>query len=188
MTGYDDKNMRRVLYAAAKKIDLAKFIEQVSGMAMEPKGPDRYMGLCPIHGDNDPSFSVTMEDDGVFLFHCFGCGLGGTIVDFCMAFFHLEHPSEALETVISQSGLECDHELVSKVLKEERVGFDTKKNLETHHFSAARNCLLLLKTRSSKETMDWVRDAYWNMNKMLIAEDVIGIRNISNEAIARMRI
>lgn len=40
-----------------------------------------YFGLCPFHGENTPSFSVTQEKQ---IFHCFGCGKGGNIFAFMM--------------------------------------------------------------------------------------------------------
>jgi DNA primase len=35
-------------------------------------------GLCPFHPDRNPSLSVT-PDTG--LWHCFGCDVGGTVID-----------------------------------------------------------------------------------------------------------
>lgn len=40
-----------------------------------------YFGLCPFHGENTPSFSVTQDKQ---IFHCFGCGKGGNVVTFLM--------------------------------------------------------------------------------------------------------
>jgi DNA primase len=37
------------------------------------------VGLCPFHDDKSPSFSVTEDKQ---LYHCFGCGAGGDVVDF----------------------------------------------------------------------------------------------------------
>jgi hypothetical protein len=38
-------------------------------------------GSCPFHADKSPSFTVN-EDKG--LFHCFGCGASGDVIDFVM--------------------------------------------------------------------------------------------------------
>lgn len=40
-----------------------------------------FFGLCPFHGENTPSFSVTQEKQ---IFHCFGCGKGGNVITFMM--------------------------------------------------------------------------------------------------------
>ncbi|CQR46872.1 DNA primase [Paraliobacillus sp. PM-2] len=40
-----------------------------------------YFGLCPFHGENTPSFSVTQDKQ---IFHCFGCGKGGNVFTFLM--------------------------------------------------------------------------------------------------------
>lgn len=39
------------------------------------------IGLCPFHGENTPSFSVSTEKQ---LYHCFGCGAGGNVFSFVM--------------------------------------------------------------------------------------------------------
>lgn len=38
-----------------------------------------YKGICPFHGDKDPSLSVTPEKN---LWHCFGCDKGGDAIRF----------------------------------------------------------------------------------------------------------
>ena len=40
-----------------------------------------YMGLCPFHDEKTPSFSVNPERQ---IFHCFGCGKGGSVFTFLM--------------------------------------------------------------------------------------------------------
>ena len=39
-----------------------------------------YKGLCPFHGEKDPSFSVNPVDGR---WHCFGCKRGGNTLTFC---------------------------------------------------------------------------------------------------------
>jgi DNA primase len=60
------------------RVDLADFISQYTSLR---KRGSRAMGLCPFHGDKDPSFSVS-TDQG--LWHCFGCKKGGNIFTFVM--------------------------------------------------------------------------------------------------------
>ena len=38
-------------------------------------------GLCPFHNEKTPSFSVSPEKQ---FYHCFGCGKGGSVIDFIM--------------------------------------------------------------------------------------------------------
>jgi len=46
----------------------------------------QHVGRCPFHDDKTPSFSVS-EEKGVF--HCFGCGAGGDVIDFVMKLYGL---------------------------------------------------------------------------------------------------
>lgn len=40
-----------------------------------------YVGLCPFHRENSPSFSVSADKQ---LYHCFGCGASGNVISFIM--------------------------------------------------------------------------------------------------------
>ena len=47
---------------------------------LKPRGSSgKYVGLCPLHVENTPSFHV---DEHLGLFYCFGCMKGGTVIDF----------------------------------------------------------------------------------------------------------
>lgn len=46
-----------------------------------PHSSKDLLGLCPFHADKTPSFVVTPHKG---LWHCFGCGAGGTVLDFLM--------------------------------------------------------------------------------------------------------
>lgn len=43
-------------------------------------GNKRKYGLCPFHNENSPSFYIFPDNR----FHCFGCQVGGTSIDFVM--------------------------------------------------------------------------------------------------------
>ena len=85
-----------------EEVRKANNIVDVVGEYVQLKKQGRnYFGLCPFHGENTPSFSVTQEKQ---IFHCFGCGKGGNVVTFLMeiesfSFF------EAMETLASRSGI-----------------------------------------------------------------------------------
>lgn len=51
-----------------------------SYIELKPKGR-KLWGLCPFHGEKTPSFSVSPEKQ---LFYCFGCHVGGSVVQFVM--------------------------------------------------------------------------------------------------------
>ncbi|RHW41029.1 DNA primase [Neobacillus notoginsengisoli] len=57
-------------------------IVEVVGEYVQLKKQGRnYFGLCPFHGENSPSFSVSPEKQ---IFYCFGCGTGGNVFSFLM--------------------------------------------------------------------------------------------------------
>ena len=51
-----------------------------SYVELRPKGR-RLWGLCPLHGEKTPSFSVSPDKQ---MFYCFGCHAGGTVIQFIM--------------------------------------------------------------------------------------------------------
>lgn len=46
-------------------------------------------GLCPFHSEKTPSFSVSPEKQ---IYHCFGCGKGGGVINFIMEVENLSYP------------------------------------------------------------------------------------------------
>jgi DNA primase len=54
---------------------------RAKGIELRPHGGGHLAGKCPFHDDSTPSFIVT---PGKNLFHCLGCGAGGTVIDFIM--------------------------------------------------------------------------------------------------------
>lgn len=60
-----------------------------------------FKGLCPFHNEKTPSFIVSPDRQ---TFHCFGCGKGGSVIDFVMEYEHLEF-FEALEQLAGRAGV-----------------------------------------------------------------------------------
>lgn len=59
--------------------DRADIERVVSRYVRLSKRGRRYVGLCPFHSEKTPSFGVSPEKG---LYHCFGCGTGGDVIDF----------------------------------------------------------------------------------------------------------
>ncbi len=59
-------------------------------------------GLCPFHSEKTPSFSVSPDKQ---IYHCFGCGKGGSVINFIMEMENLSFP-DAVEFLARRAGLE----------------------------------------------------------------------------------
>ena len=78
-----------------------------------------YSGLCPFHREKSPSFHVSGEKQ---LFHCFGCGASGNLVQFVMRIESLDFV-EALKLLAERAGIDLpetgandySHELKKKI-------------------------------------------------------------------------
>ncbi|MGA2585466.1 MAG: AAA family ATPase [Candidatus Aminicenantales bacterium] len=68
-----------------KKIDLKKYLQDKYGLIFNNSDH----ALCPFHHDTNPSLSISQED-GTWLWHCFGCGKGGSIIDFLVEQEHID--------------------------------------------------------------------------------------------------
>jgi DNA primase len=77
-------------------------VEVVSRYVSLKKAGRNHLGLCPFHSEKTPSFTVN-EERG--LFHCFGCGAGGTAFTFLMRMERLEFP-EAVAQLAQRAGVE----------------------------------------------------------------------------------
>lgn len=62
----------------AAAADIVQVISQY--VTLKKAGKD-YKGVCPFHGDKDPSFYVSPQKG---IFHCFGCSVGGSVFNFLM--------------------------------------------------------------------------------------------------------
>jgi DNA primase len=78
-------------------------IDEVVGeyVALRRAGADSLKGLCPFHDEKSPSLNVR---PGHGTFHCFGCGEGGSVVDFIMKIEHLGFV-EAVERLADRVGI-----------------------------------------------------------------------------------
>lgn len=65
------------------------------------KSGNGYMGCCPFHREKTPSFHISGEKQ---LYHCFGCGAGGSVIQFVMGVENLDFP-DAVRFLAEKAGI-----------------------------------------------------------------------------------
>ena len=82
-------------------IDKNDIVDVVSSYVdLKPKG-SRHWGCCPFHNEKTASFNVDAHKQ---FFYCFGCGTGGSVIQFIMKVENLSFP-EAVEFLANRCGL-----------------------------------------------------------------------------------
>lgn len=78
-------------------------IEDVVGEYVQftKRSGQNLFGLCPFHSEKTPSFSVSPSKQ---IYHCFGCGKGGSVINFIMEIENLSFP-EAVEFLARRAGM-----------------------------------------------------------------------------------
>ena len=89
------------------RVDIVGLINK--RVALKKAGKD-YKACCPFHEEKTPSFTVVPTKQ---IYHCFGCGESGGIIDFVMKYDHLAFV-EAIETVAGESGISVIYDQTTK--------------------------------------------------------------------------
>lgn len=99
--------------------DAADIVSIASEHTKLRKAGRRYQGLCPIHKEKTPSFSV---DPVQGLFYCFGCGAGGDAIKLHMLSTGDDFPA-AIESLATRYGIPLPS-------RETKAGSKTERDLE----------------------------------------------------------
>ncbi|MBV9142245.1 MAG: DNA primase [Pseudonocardiales bacterium] len=93
-------------------------IDEVVGeyVALRRAGADSLKGLCPFHDEKSASFHVRPAHG---TFHCFGCGEGGSVLDFVMKIEHIGFV-EAVERLAGRAGIRLTYTGGGSALARER--------------------------------------------------------------------
>ena len=89
------------------KVKLSDFIGQFINLT--EKG-NSFVGKCPFHNENTPSFTVSPDKQ---FYYCFGCGASGTALRFVMEFDGLSFP-DAVEKLADQMNMAVPREAASQ--------------------------------------------------------------------------
>jgi DNA primase len=84
----------------------ADIVEVVGDYVKLKKSGSGFVGLCPFHSENTPSFHVTPQ---LGIYKCFGCGESGDVFSFVMAMEGISFP-ESLRSLADRYGIDIPDE------------------------------------------------------------------------------
>ena len=80
---------RSALDELKQQIPLLDYLQAHDWRPARPLHGGRWMGLCPLHRDHQPSFLL---DPTKNLFYCYGCGVGGDVIRFAQLYHQVTFP------------------------------------------------------------------------------------------------
>jgi DNA primase len=81
--------IRQALDELKQQIPLVDYLQDHDWQPVRQLSRGRWMGLCPLHADQKPSFLV---DTSKGLFYCYGCGRGGDVIRFVELYHEVKFP------------------------------------------------------------------------------------------------
>jgi DNA primase len=133
----------------------ADIVEIVGSHVRLRRAGRNFVGLCPFHNEKTPSFSVNAERG---FFHCFGCGVGGSVFNFITRVEGLTFP-EAVRSLAKKYGVTLpEHDLPGPAAGE-------------------REAML----KASEVAAEFFAHVLWNTTDGAMARDYLKSRGISVE-------
>jgi DNA primase len=84
---------RQAIDELKQQIPLWDYLQAYDWRPVRRLSRGRWMGLCPLHDDHQPSFLIDPRKN---LFYCYGCGRGGDVIRFA-ELYHQVRFTQALE-------------------------------------------------------------------------------------------
>lgn len=127
-------------------------VDVISDYIQLTKRGRNWFGLCPFHGENTPSFSVSQDKQ---IFHCFGCGAGGNAITFVMDIENVPF-QDAVAKLGERVGIHLDHQNSSMHKGSDIYSKKDEKMLEAHEFAADFYHHLLMNTEDGEEALNYL--------------------------------
>ncbi|WP_207695068.1 DNA primase [Enterococcus sp. DIV0212c] len=143
-------------------------VEVVGQYVQLKKSGKNYMGLCPFHEERSPSFSVA-EDKQIF--HCFGCGKGGTVFNFLQEIEGINFP-ESVRRVAELEQIPVNIDWVSTSDTETTENLQNRKLIELHKKAADLYHHVLMNTQIGEPALNYLLER--GLTKELIETFKIG--------------
>ena len=127
-------------------IERSDIVDVVGGYVhLTKRSGSNQFGLCPFHSEKTPSFSVSPDRQ---IYHCFGCGKGGGVINFIMEIENLSFP-EAVEFLAKRAGMPMPEE-------EDSLETKRRKRLLSLNRDAARFFHTCLSQPDAKRAIDYM--------------------------------
>src|SRR6266568_3973456 len=133
-------------------------VEVISSYFPLKRAGANFKALCPFHQEKTPSFHVSPQRQ---TFHCFGCGVGGSVFRFVMEYEHTDFPS-AVRKLAARVGIP---------IIEERTAADEDRQHE------ARRTLLKLHS----EAAEWFQENLLKKEFAAAAREYLKNRGIDRQ-------
>lgn len=127
-------------------------VDVISDYMQLTKRGRNWFGLCPFHGEQTPSFSVSQDKQ---IFHCFGCGAGGNAITFIMDIENISFP-DAVVKLGERVGVPVDVQLTSNAQPAKPISKAEIKMREAHEFAAEFYHHLLMNTEEGEEALQYL--------------------------------
>ncbi|MBS8264938.1 DNA primase [Mesobacillus boroniphilus] len=142
----------RIAEEKVNEIRQAVEIVDVIGDYVQLKKQGRnYFGLCPFHGENSPSFSVSPDKQ---IYHCFGCGAGGNVFSFLMDIDGLSF-QEAAVKLAERAKIELKLEGPAAG-KNTQLPEGSKQMIEAHELLRKFYHHLLVNTKEGQDALEYL--------------------------------
>lgn len=126
-------------------------VDVISDYVQLKKQGRNYFGLCPFHGENTPSFSVSPDKQ---IFHCFGCGAGGNVFTFLMELEGISF-QEAAVKLAEKTNIEL-HMNTSALGKEKRFSKEIQDMFDAHDLLCKFYHHLLVNTKDGQHALEYL--------------------------------
>lgn len=113
------------------------------------KSGSGYMGCCPFHREKTPSFHISGDKQ---LYHCFGCGAGGSVIQFVMGVENLDFP-DAVRFLAEKAGINIPETDNSDTTDEY---YKRKRRIYEMNKDAARFFRETLLSPAGKKSLDYL--------------------------------
>lgn len=143
MPRYSDRLINEVI----GENDIVDYISQY--VRLKSNGRD-YVGLCPFHKEKSPSFHVNREKQ---VFHCFGCGAGGGLMQFVMRAEGLDFV-ESLKLLAERAGIVLPEQ--GDIGRDDALYKQRKTILEINRQTARFYYEMLTKSAEGKIGLDYL--------------------------------